>query len=84
MEPHQKMHHLFHNLLRKLFFVIGHDIFLPGVFKPYFHTYCMYALLAVFFAGAIKTLALYDLNVVLNMIVFLGIAREVKCYIYNN
>lgn len=71
------MHHLFHNLLRKLFIAIGHDIFRDGEFKPYFHTYKMYALLALFLAGSIKTLAFYNLKTVLNMIAFLGVACEV-------
>lgn len=77
MEPHQKMYHLFHVLLRKLFIYVGHDIFRPGKFMPYGLTYFMYFLLVIFFSGAIKTMAFYNMNIVLNMIAFVGIAFEV-------
>lgn len=77
MEPHQKMHYLFHTLLRKLFKIIGHDIFLDGEFKPYSITYIIYGLFVVFFAGAFKTLAFYDMVVVLNMIAYIGLVFEV-------
>lgn len=77
MEPHEKMHHLFHNLLRKLFIFMGHDIFRDGEFKPYALTYFMYVLLAWFFASVFKTIAYYDRTVVLQMIAFLGVAAEV-------
>lgn len=71
------MHHLFHNLLRALFIIIGHDIFREGEFKPYALTYVMYGLLAWFFASIFKTVAYYDMTVVLQMIAFVGIAAEV-------
>lgn len=77
MEPHQKMHHLFRNLLRRLFILIGHDIFREGVFKPYALTFVMYAWFTLFFIGAFYTMALYDLTIILNMIAFLGLACEV-------
>lgn len=77
MEPHERMHHLFHNLLRKLCIFIAHDIFREGEFKPYARTYFMYGLLGWFFASVFKTIAYYDMTVVLQMIPFLGVAIEV-------
>lgn len=77
MEPHEKMHYLFHNLLRKLFILIAHDIFRDGEFKPYPLTYFMYGLLGWFLASTFKTVAYYDRTVVLQMIAFLGVAAEV-------
>lgn len=77
MEPHQKMHYLFHTLLRKLFKIIGHDIYRDGEFKPYFLTYCIHFLFVAFFVGAIKTLAFYDMAVVLNMLAYIGLVFEV-------
>lgn len=77
MEPHVKMHHLFHNLLRKLFIVIGHDIYRGSVFKPYGLTFVMYGLLLYFFTGVIKTAAFYDAEVILNMIPLVGLVLEV-------
>lgn len=74
MEPHQKIRYLFHTLLRKLFIFIGHDIFRDGEFKPYSATYFIYVLFIIFFLGAFKTLAFYNMTVVLNMIAFLGLA----------
>lgn len=73
MEPHHKIHYLFHTLLRKLFICIGHDIFRDGEFKPYSGTYFIYVLFIIFFLGAFKTLAFYDMTVVLNMIAYLGL-----------
>lgn len=78
MEPHQKLHHLFHNLLRRAFIFIGHDIFREGEFKPFALTYLMYGLLGWFFASVFKTVANYDRTVVLQMIAFLGTAAEVN------
>lgn len=71
------MHHLFHTLLRKLFILVGHDIFRDREFKRYLLTYMMNALLVLFFIGAVKTIAFYDVNTVLTTIGFVGIGLEV-------
>lgn len=77
MEPHAKMHHLFHDLLRALCKFIGFDIFREETFKPYAQTYIMYLLLAWFYSSIFKTFAYYDLTVILQMIAFIGVALEV-------
>lgn len=77
MEPHQKLHHLFHNLLRKLFAIIGHDIFREGEFSPYMWTYVIWATFGTFGLGVYKTLLYYDMDQILNMLAFIGIALEV-------
>lgn len=76
MEPHQKMHHIFHNLLRKMFQAIGHDIY-RGEFKPYTLTFIMYGLFSAFIIGAIYTLTQYDMTTALNVVGFIGLAFEV-------
>lgn len=78
MEPHQKVHHLFFNLLRILFKAIGFDIFRSGEFKPYLFTYVIYCLYASFFVGVTNTLLQYDLTTALNIIGLIGIAFEVN------
>lgn len=78
MESHQKLHYLFHTLLRRLFKIIGHDIFRDGEFKPYSVTFAIYVLLVAFIVGAIKTLAFYDMIVVLNVIAYIGLFLEVR------
>lgn len=78
MEPHEKLHHLFHNLLRKLFAIIGHDIFREGEFAPYTFTYIIWAVFATFGLGIYQTLLYYDRDQVLGVLAFVGIALEVN------
>lgn len=66
MVLHQKIHHIFHNLLRKMFQAIGHDIY-RGEFKPYTLTFIMYGLFSIFVIGAIYTLTQYDMTTALNI-----------------
>lgn len=77
MEPHKKMHHLFHNWLRRLFVIIGHDIYRGSVFKPYGLTFASYGLFVLFFTGAYNTFIFYGGVVILNMIPFVGLAFQV-------
>lgn len=78
MEAYQKMHHLFHNLLRRLFIFIGHDIFRDGEFKPYTLTFIIYGIFCTFLVGIYKTFAYYDIEVKLNMAAFIGLTLEVN------
>lgn len=77
MEPHERMQYIFHNLLRKLFKAIGHDIF-RGKFKPYLLTFFMHGLFALFSVAAVYTIVNYDMLVVLNCIGLIGLAHEVR------
>lgn len=74
MESHVKIHHLFYNLVRRMFSLMGHDIFRGGIFEPTLHTYFMYTFYVSFFIGIGKTLTLFDRNLTLQMIAFLGLA----------
>lgn len=78
MEHYQKLHYLFHNLLRGVFKLCGHDIFRDGNFRPYSVTYCMYAVILTFFFGIFKTCMYYDISVVLEMLVLFGLVLEVR------
>lgn len=78
MQPHEKIRHLFFNLLRKLFIFIGHDFYGGGEFKPYWLSYIMYGYLASFYIGAIYTVIYYDMLEKLNTIALTGIAVQVK------
>lgn len=82
MELHQKIHHLFYNLLRKQFAIIGHDIFRDeDRFKPYLATYFAYAWFSIGTLGVINTFANYGMADKLNCLGFFGVFFEVKSYI---
>lgn len=77
MEPHERMHHIFHNLLRKLFIAIGHDIF-RGEFKPYSLTFFIYGMFALFSVACVYTIFNYDILVVLSCTGIIGLGLEVR------
>lgn len=77
MQPHEKIHHLFYILLRKLFISVGHDFFDDGKIKPNLLTYLVYGHLGMFYIGAIYTLIYYDWAEKLNIIAFTGITFQV-------
>lgn len=60
MELHEKVHHLFYNLLRKLFVALGHDIFEPGDFKPGGFAFFLYSFNAISYVSCVYTLWTYD------------------------
>lgn len=78
MKAHEKIKHLFFNLIRKTFIIVGHDFFVHEKFKPYWLTYIMYGLLALLYIGTGKTFFFYDLAHKLNITAFLGIGLQVK------
>lgn len=77
MDHHKKIHHLFYNLLRGMFSLMGHDIFRGGIFKPTLHTNFMYTYYVTFYVGVVKTLMLFDLKLTLQILAFLGMAVQV-------
>lgn len=79
MEPHQDIYYLFYKFLRRMYQVMGHDIFSQGgIFKPTFHTNFMYAFYLTYYVGVVKSLTISDLNLRLQAIAFLGFGLEVK------
>lgn len=82
MQPHERIRHVFFNLIRKIFIFVGHDFFAQEHFKPYFLTYVMYGCEALMYIGTVKTICFYDIAQKLNVIAFVGIAFQVKHVIY--
>ena len=60
MELHEKIHHLFYNLLRKLFAAIGHDFFHSDGFKPGFIAYSLYIINFIAYICCIYTIWMYE------------------------
>lgn len=78
MKPHERMHHLFRNLIRKLLILVGQDFLRADEFEPYFYTYVMYCLDVFFIIICVYTIAQYDVRTTLDVIPLLGINAEVK------
>lgn len=84
MESYERIHHLFYNLVRGMFSLMGHDIFRGGIFEPGPHTYFMYTFYVSFFIGVGKTLTLFDRNLTLQIIAFLGLALgKIPYFLYH-
>lgn len=60
MELHKKIHHLFYNLLRRLFVALGHDIFDLGEFKPGALAFFLYSFNGISYVSCVYTIWTYD------------------------
>lgn len=80
LDPHHKMHYVFHVLIRKIVAFIGHDFFEVKEFKPCFLTYVMYLIMFWYWIGAFYSMTHYDLIVQLHMISLNALALEVRKY----
>lgn len=68
MEPHERARYTFHNLLRRLLIVIGHNFIKEGGFKPNLFTFFLYALNVFGSVSCIYTVLWYDFETALNSI----------------
>lgn len=84
MELHEQIHHLFYNLLRKLFVALGHDIFEPGDFKPGCFAIFLYTLNVLAYVSCIYTVCAYDAVIGLHSVSPAAICIQVMPYLLVN
>ena len=77
MELHKKIHHLFYNLLRKLFIACGRDIFKSSGFKPNYISFLLYIVNFVAYICCIYTVWTYEAAIGLHSFGVAAICIEV-------
>lgn len=66
MKPHETIRYVFHNLLRNILIVLGHNFLQMDGFKPTPYTYFLYLTNVFALMSCIYTVMWYDISTGLN------------------